>query len=366
MQDSSYLWETTPNKSTFMRIVRHIALTVIGLFISAITLTAQVQQTVFVPKPGTLSEMMKPEEASRTTNLTLQGKLNAIDFKYLRDEFKQLTTLDLSYATISRYAGKKGTYNDRFYIYQANSIPAYAFCSQLNDSAYQGKETLLHIILPKDTKCIEESAFKGCKNLAICQIRKATPPNLQKEALNDSITAIFVPEGCGDAYRQKEQWKGFAILEGESSGRNLRIPPRGSLARELQKRNIHPQEINFLTLSGKMDENDFTFIRNNMPNLVSIDLSECNATVIPHYTFSQKKNLLKVVLPNGLKRIEQRAFSGCGRLAGTLILPPDVTAIEYGAFIGCERLQKVLATGNQLVTLGENLFGEEENKLTYK
>ena len=67
-----------------------------------------------------------------------------------------------------------------------------------------------------------------------------------------------------------------------------------------------------------------------------------------------------------LKSIGQRAFSGCGRLCGTLELPPGVTAIEYGAFMGCDNLRYVLATGDKITTLGDNLFGNGKDKLTYK
>lgn len=115
-----------------------------------------------------------------------------------------------------------------------------------------------------------------------------------------------------------------------------------------------------------MDEADFTLIRNYMPNLVSVDLSRCNATVIPDYTFTQKKYLLNIKLPHGLKSIGQRAFSGCGRLCGTLVLPSGVTAIEYGAFMGCDNLRHVLATGNKITTLGDNLFGNDKDKLIYR
>ena len=88
---------------------------------------------------------------------------------------------------------------------------------------------------------------------------------------------------------------------------------------------------------------------------------------IPEYTFTQKKYLLRIQLPKGLKSIGQRAFSGCGRLCGTLELPAGVTAIEYGAFMGCDNLRYVVATGNKITTLGDSLFGEDgRNKLIYK
>ena len=360
------IFENRPLKLLpLMKTIRQLTLAIVGLTLTT-HICAQVQQTVFVPKPGTLAEMLTKEEAGQITSLTLQGKINAIDFKYLRDEFKQLRALDLSHATISRYAGKKGTYPDRFYVYPANCIPAYAFCTCTGDSASAGNETLRHVILPESIRNIEDAAFKGCNNLKICQIRKTTPPNLLKEALADSITAIFVPEGCGDTYRAQDNWKTFAIVEGESSGRKIHLLPKGSLAGELQKKNIRPQDINFLTLTGQIDEEDFTLIRNDMPNLIAIDLSGSETTTIPAYAFTQKKFLLRVRLPHGLKTIGQRAFSGCGRLSGTLVLPPGVTAIEYGAFIGCTKLQKVLATGSQIVTLGENLFGDGTDKLVYQ
>ena len=95
-------------------------------------------------------------------------------------------------------------------------------------------------------------------------------------------------------------------------------------------------------------------------------MTNSNATTIPEYTFTQKKFLLKVLLPKGLKSIGQRAFSGCTRLSGTLMLPPTLTAIEFGAFIGCDNLSRVVATGNNLTTLGDKLFGEEDNKLEYR
>ena len=108
-------------------------------------------------------ELTTEAEADEITQLTLQGKLNAIDFRHLRDEFKNLQLLDISNASISMYAGKNGTYPNRFYIYPANCIPAYAFCKQADDSTYTGKETLTRIILSDKTKNIEDAAFKGCK-----------------------------------------------------------------------------------------------------------------------------------------------------------------------------------------------------------
>lgn len=333
-------------------------------FCAAMALHAQRNRNVYVPKAGTLSEMIPHAENDSITCLRLQGKLNATDFRYLRDSLPKLRLLDLSKATIGFYAGKNGTWNG-FHVYTANVLPAYAFCQQMEDSTFQGKESLHHVILPQGVKMVDRAAFKGCSHLHICQLRRHKAPRLQPEALTDSVTSIFVPEGSGDTYRSNEEWKKFAIAEGKPSSAYIRITRLGSLASELQRKGKQPKDIHFLVIEGKLDEADFTLIRDYMPNLMSIDMRRTNATAIPEYTFTQKKNLLRVILPQNLKSIGQRAFSGCTRMCDNLILPPSVTAIEFGAFMGCENLKSVIVTGNNLTTLGEQLFGEGKGKLVY-
>lgn len=193
--------------------------------------TAQVSKTYFVSKAGTLISMMTEEEANSVTHLTLTGKINAIDFKHLRDEFKNLEVLDISNASISMYSGKEGTYPDKFYIYMPNFIPAYAFCRMENGVA-KGKPTLKKVILSEKTKNIEDAAFKGCENLSVCQIKKKTPPNLLPEALADSITAIFVPLGASDEYRLKNRWETFAFIEGEPKEAKLEVSALSNLDRK--------------------------------------------------------------------------------------------------------------------------------------
>lgn len=120
------------------------------------SVSAQKKQTLFVPKAGTLVEMLTEDEANQITHLVLQGKINAIDFRHLRDEFTSLQMLDLSNASISMYAGRNGTYPEKFYVYPANCIPAYAFCIEHKDSVgnvtVKGKETLRHVILSEKIK----------------------------------------------------------------------------------------------------------------------------------------------------------------------------------------------------------------------
>ena len=141
--------------------LRNILLVAASLCITWGGAYAQKKKTFYVPKAGTLVELLTENEANQITHLTLQGKLNAIDFRHLRDEFTNLKVLDISNATISMYTGKNGTYPDRIYVYPGNCIPAYAFCKKLSDGSFQGKQTLERVILSDKTKNIEDAAFKG-------------------------------------------------------------------------------------------------------------------------------------------------------------------------------------------------------------
>ena len=233
----------------------------IALTANLFAATAQeVKKTYFVSKPGTLISMMTEEEANQVTHLTLTGKINAVDFRHLRDEFKNLQVLDIANASISMYSGKEGTYPDKFYIYMPNFVPAYAFCKMENGTT-KGKSTLKKIILSEKIKNIEDAAFMGCENLNICQIKKKTPPNLLPEALADSITAIFVPLGASDEYRLKNRWDNFAFIEGEPLEAKIEVGALSTLENEIQKAGLQPKEINFLTIEGKLDAADFKLIR---------------------------------------------------------------------------------------------------------
>lgn len=327
---------------------------------------AQVKQAVYVEKAGTLISKLTEEEAKTVTHLTIMGKINAVDFKYMRNDFESLESLDISNVDIRTYSGRLGTYpNDKFYIYPPNCIPAFAFCFSLNGDTL-GKSSLKEIFLSDKIKNIEDAAFKGCENLQACHINRKTPPNLFKEALADSITAIFVPAGSKDEYRYKKNWESFALIEDRPNSAFLQIGLNGSLEEEIQNAGLHPKEINFLTIEGKLDHEDFLLIRNYMTDLVAVDISNTNATALPDFTFAQKKNLIRIELPKNLKSIGQRAFSGCGRLSGSLKLPAEMTSIDYGAFMGCDHLKQVIVTGDNLTSLGSNLFGESESKLIYQ
>ena len=79
--------------------IKHLFIGIL-LATTALNVAAQpVSKQYFVPKAGTLISLMTEDEANSITHLTLTGKINAEDFKHLRDEFQNLEVLDISKKT---------------------------------------------------------------------------------------------------------------------------------------------------------------------------------------------------------------------------------------------------------------------------
>ena len=98
----------------------------LGLLITAQSQTAK---TIQVNSSGTLGSLLTTTEKSTITNLVLTGKIDARDFKTMRDSMPLLSVLDMGNASISSYTGTNGTNPDSYSstTYSSNTIPQYAF-----------------------------------------------------------------------------------------------------------------------------------------------------------------------------------------------------------------------------------------------
>lgn len=78
--------------------------------------------------------------------------------------------------------------------------------------------------------------------------------------------------------------------------------------------------------------------------------------------FTGCRKLVRVTLPEGLKKISAMAFSGCTNLK-KINIPSTVTYIGYSAFNNCKKLTK-LTLGDNLTTIGETAFAYCKNLKT--
>lgn len=136
---------------------------------------------------------------------------------------------------------------------------------------------------------------------------------------------------------------------------------------------VKDMECDSITISGTLDENDFSFLKGNLLNLSYVDIKETslpenkipswalsnknslqevilpkNLEIIGEYAFNECINLKKVVFPNVLKEIRTLSFSNCPLSKG-VELPKTVTLIDYGAFKNLQVNEIVLPDSLQLI-----------------
>ena len=154
----------------------------------------------------------------------------------------------------------------------------------------------------------------------------------------------------------------------------------GRLEETVVKRlEMDPTAIKNLKLTGSINADDYTFMREQMTSLQRLNIKEVESLVngvyqIPDGAFSGKKTLIKCFFPDKLESIGD-AFSGSG-LTGTVMLPEglksvagfagtNITNISFPstlqsiigeAFSGCDNLMCSISLPTSLQYIGDRTF----------
>lgn len=112
-------------------------------------------------------------------------------------------------------------------------------------------------------------------------------------------------------------------------------------------------DVEFLKVKGKMNDSDWTDIK-NMVNLKALDLSEAIITTVPDKAFDGKSLLSSVILPEGITSIGEYAFRGT--TIRRINIPSTVTEIKVYAFVSTPLMYCTFSEGCQLKTIGNNAF----------
>ncbi len=117
-------------------------------------------------------------------------------------------------------------------------------------------------------------------------------------------------------------------------------------------------QITRLTITGNIDARDFKTMRDDMPMLAEIDISNATiadytgtsgtttgsvtypANTVPQYAFNSKASLTSIILPSTATSIDIHAFHRCSGLSD-ITIPSSVTSIGYQAFYQCTKLTSV-------------------------
>lgn len=114
----------------------------------------------------------------------------------------------------------------------------------------------------------------------------------------------------------------------------------GELAATLISQGYNPREISHLTIKGTLDEQDFSFMRENLPCLHHLNISGITNSTLPTTVFANNATLSTVILPEGLTIIPSEAFKN-SRIQ-SIIIPSRVNTIGDYAFQNCTFLTSVI------------------------
>lgn len=243
--------------------------------------TAKEYVVINVSEPGTIDRCVEAsgKALDKIRNLKVTGKINARDFAVMSFRMTSLTSLNLKEVHIVN--GKSG-YMDGS-PYNSNSdycIPGYAF---------QGKLSLISIMLPDNLKAIGHKAFSDCKSLS---------------------GNISFPEG----------------LESIAAGAFMNCTNLSSIS--------FPS-----TLVTLGQENGTLYSDGAFANCTGL----CCEIVIPEKMESIGPNTFRgdnglygrIYLPESLRFLGEAAFRGCNGLSGSLKIPHNINQIPDECFLGC-------------------------------
>lgn len=149
---------------------------------------------------------------------------------------------------------------------------------------------------------------------------------------------------------------------------------KGHLKEAIAAANKDYTKLKNLKITGEIGPTDFEFMRDEMSNLQSLNMKEAivygsfglqpwfsgekahddveRKYVIHQRAFDEKNSLVRVVLPDSLTGIGERAFRNCVNLTGSIIIPEGVTRIGPSAFMWCNSLTGSLSLPTTLEYIG--------------
>ena len=274
----------------------------IVLFSTAIS--AAVVKTVNSTSAGTLTTYFSPSERAVVTDLAITGKIDARDFKFIRDTLKALINLDLNNVSIQAYSGSKGT-DSNTTSYAANALPPSALCGdETHPNLKLGK-----VILPTNLQKIGGMAFNYCVALSQADL----PSGLLTIGYNSfyatALESLVIPNTVTEVQAQAfTQCASLTTVKLSSSLTDIAFQA-------------------------------FAFCY----SLGEIDIPE-SVTSVSYEAFRSCINLTKATLPTNLSVLGLNAFNECTALI-TLIVKNPVPLDLYG-------------TGNM------NVFGQSSSQRT--
>ncbi len=247
----------------------------------------------------------------------------------------------------------------------------------LGDYAFYYCQGLTEISIPSSVKSIGGSVFENCTSLesltipaSVAQFTgydpfygcsklktlrcEATVPPVCSNDFNANIRVVYVPTGSGATYEVATYWKNRIIVDGEGVSASVNVETPGTLGEKLLEQVEYLRQVNYLTVSGALNDDDINNIRNRMTGLLTIDMSKVEMAALPDEMFRNRYALQQVVLPDNLAGIGSYAFYNCYNLQD-MVLPATLKYIYTYAFYNCDNFKHVVIPEG-VTTVGSNAF----------
>lgn len=335
--------------------MKKILLLCFTLFCIASLLPAQVSKTI-TATAGSLKTAFTMTEKLTLTNLTINGSIDASDFRILRDSMRVLKVLDISNVNIAEYKGMEGTYNVGTYNeFPENTIPGYGL--------YNTGITTLYL----------PNTLVGINGYGLSKSK---------------ITTITVPEGvtylAGDALSELSELLSVSLPNSLKSIGNYAFKNDTKLTSIVIPNNVVTMGSNVFesctalktaTLSTSLSAISLGLFRNcsaltsvNIPNTVTrIEVSafrECVAltsivlpeglTTIGAFAFEQATGLATVNIPSTVSEIGRDAFKSTA--ITSIAIPAGITKLETNSFAYCSKLTSVHVFSSTPPSMGTAVF----------
>ena len=234
---------------------------------------------------------------------------------------------------------------------------------------YLNNELQTNIVIPENITALGNYTFVGVNELFT--LEATTPPAVTSNTFSSNVSFV-VPVSALGTYKNDANWATYAsnIVSADYAILSLDITAEegaSALLKEIGDANT--ASVCNLTIKGSINSYDVIILRDKMPNLRHLDISEAAVVAsskafygtsctgendLGNDAFRDLSNLFSVKLPKDLVRIGSYMFYDCGGLK-TVTMGNSVKSIGESAFSGCSGLTGVTIP-NSVTSIGGYAF----------
>ena len=281
---------------------------------------------------GQLASRIPVESKLTAKSLTITGELNGTDITVIREMLVDgnLEYLDIKGCTIKAGGDKYPYLSTLTCATEDNVIGRYMF----SDS-----KKLKAIVLPDNTKKIDNSAFYDCDLLKTVTIPEGCTEIDQAFTFCDNLESVYLPSTLKmfdthnfiycpnlNAIIFADDNQSYKSVDGVVYSKDGKTLVR--FANNCQKE--------YSIMEGTMTIGEYAFHSSNIEK-VYIPTS---VTSIENGAFYSSEFLQEVIIPNSVVTLGRSAFNGCSSLI-SIVLSNQITSIESDCFIFCSSLKSI-------------------------